>query len=80
MLSLIRRVAEQVEDVAVCGDLASDPDAAACSSASAYGELSATAPQVPLVKARLRRTSRSDEQTRAERALAAEARMRYAAC
>lgn len=71
VLALIRQVTAQVTDVAVCGDLASDPDAAALLTGLGVGELSATAPQVPLVKARLRRTARSDEQARAERALAA---------
>jgi phosphocarrier protein FPr len=71
VLALIRRVAEQVEEVAVCGDLASDPDAAALLTGLGVTELSATAPQVPLVKARLRRTSLAAETARAGRALAA---------
>jgi phosphocarrier protein FPr len=40
--------------VAVCGDLASDPQAAVLLAALGVTELSAVGPQVPLVKARLR--------------------------
>jgi phosphocarrier protein FPr len=40
--------------VAVCGDLASDPQAAVLLAALGVAELSAVGPQVPLVKARLR--------------------------
>ncbi|TDW88443.1 phosphocarrier protein HPr /phosphoenolpyruvate--protein phosphotransferase /dihydroxyacetone kinase DhaM subunit [Kribbella pratensis] len=40
--------------VAVCGDLASDPQAAVLLAALGVSELSAVGPQVPLVKARLR--------------------------
>jgi phosphocarrier protein FPr len=40
--------------VAVCGDLASDPDSAVLLAALGVQELSAVGPQVPLVKARLR--------------------------
>jgi phosphoenolpyruvate-protein phosphotransferase/dihydroxyacetone kinase phosphotransfer subunit len=43
--------------VAVCGDLASDPSAAALLVGLGVQELSAVGPQVPLVKARLRRIS-----------------------
>ncbi|MFG1623822.1 phosphoenolpyruvate--protein phosphotransferase [Kribbella sp. NPDC049227] len=41
--------------VAVCGDLASDPQAAVLLAALGVDELSAVGPQVPLVKERLRR-------------------------
>jgi phosphocarrier protein FPr len=42
--------------VAVCGDLASDPQAAVLLAALGVTELSAVGPQVPLVKARLRQS------------------------
>jgi phosphocarrier protein FPr len=42
--------------VAVCGDLASDPQAAVLLAALGVEELSAVGPQVPLVKARLRQS------------------------
>ncbi|TCN36917.1 phosphocarrier protein FPr [Kribbella orskensis] len=59
VLQLIDRVVRGVPagvEVAVCGDLASDPDAAALLAALGVHELSAVGPQVPLVKARLRQT------------------------
>ncbi|TDO54412.1 phosphocarrier protein FPr [Kribbella sp. VKM Ac-2527] len=43
--------------VAVCGDLASDPSAAALLVGLGVHELSAVGPQIPLVKARIRRIS-----------------------
>ncbi len=43
--------------VAVCGDLASDPDSAVLLAALGVQELSAVGPQVPLVKARLRQAN-----------------------
>lgn len=60
VLQLIDRVVRGVPagvEVAVCGDLASDPDAAALLAALGVHELSAVGPQVPLVKARLRKTN-----------------------
>jgi phosphocarrier protein FPr len=60
VLQLIDRVVRGVPagvEVAVCGDLASDPDAAALLAALGVHELSAVGPQVPLVKARLRQTN-----------------------
>jgi phosphocarrier protein FPr len=45
--------------VAVCGDLASDPQSAVLLAALGVHELSAVGPQVPLVKARLRQTDLS---------------------
>ncbi|WP_433023480.1 phosphoenolpyruvate--protein phosphotransferase [Kribbella sp. CA-294648] len=52
---VVREVPPGVE-VAVCGDLASDPDAAVLLAGLGVHELSAVGPQVPTVKARLRRT------------------------
>jgi len=45
--------------VAVCGDLASDPQSAVLLAALGVQELSAVGPQIPLVKARLRQTDLS---------------------
>jgi phosphocarrier protein FPr len=58
VLQLIDRVVHGVPpgvEVAVCGDLASDPEAAVLLAGLGIHELSAVGPQVPLVKARLRR-------------------------
>ncbi|MFG1907574.1 HPr family phosphocarrier protein [Kribbella sp. NPDC048928] len=49
--------------VAVCGDLASDPQAAVLLAALGVTELSAVGPQVPLVKARLRQADLSEVDT-----------------
>ncbi|WP_238174570.1 phosphoenolpyruvate--protein phosphotransferase [Kribbella kalugense] len=49
--------------VAVCGDLASDPQAAVLLAALGVTELSAVGPQVPLVKARLRQADLSQVDT-----------------
>ncbi|MEU4392011.1 phosphoenolpyruvate--protein phosphotransferase [Kribbella sp. NPDC023855] len=60
VLQLIDRVVRGVPEgleVAVCGDLASDPDAAVLLAGLGVHELSAVGPQVPTVKARLRRTN-----------------------
>ncbi|MEU4190440.1 phosphoenolpyruvate--protein phosphotransferase [Kribbella sp. NPDC026611] len=51
--------------VAVCGDLASDPQAAVLLAALGVTELSAVGPQVPLVKARLRQADLSQVNTAA---------------
>jgi phosphocarrier protein FPr len=51
--------------VAVCGDLASDPQAAVLLAALGVRELSAVGPQVPLVKARLRHADLSQVDTAA---------------
>ncbi|HEY3510795.1 MULTISPECIES: HPr family phosphocarrier protein [Kribbella] len=51
--------------VAVCGDLASDPQAAVLLAALGVTELSAVGPQVPLVKARLRQADLSQVDTAA---------------
>jgi phosphocarrier protein FPr len=51
--------------VAVCGDLASDPQAAVLLAALGVRELSAVGPQVPLVKARLRQADLSQVDTAA---------------
>jgi phosphocarrier protein FPr len=51
--------------VAVCGDLASDPQAAVLLAALGVSELSAVGPQVPLVKARLRQADLSGVDTAA---------------
>lgn len=60
VLGLIGRVCTDAGDhveVAVCGDLASDPDAAPLLAGLGVRELSAAAPAIPLVKARLRSSS-----------------------
>ncbi len=69
VLTLIRRVTDVVDDVAVCGDLAGDPDAAVLLAGLGVSELSAVGPQVPLVKARLRGVSLADARALAARAL-----------
>ncbi|WP_328526878.1 HPr family phosphocarrier protein [Kribbella sp. NBC_00359] len=51
--------------VAVCGDLASDPQSAVLLAALGVEELSAVGPQVPLVKARLRQAVLSEVDTAA---------------
>ncbi len=51
--------------VAVCGDLASDPQAAVLLAALGVSELSAVGPQVPLVKAQLRQADLSRVDTAA---------------
>ena len=51
--------------VAVCGDLASDPQAAVLLAALGVEELSAVGPQVPLVKARLRQAVLTEVDTAA---------------
>jgi phosphocarrier protein FPr len=59
VLQLIDHVVRGIPDgveVAVCGDLASDPQAAVLLAALGVQELSAVGPQVPSVKARLRQT------------------------
>jgi phosphoenolpyruvate-protein phosphotransferase/dihydroxyacetone kinase phosphotransfer subunit len=73
VLQLIDRVVRSVPagvEVAVCGDLASDPDAAVLLAGLGIHELSAVGPQVPLIKARLRRTDLSDAAGLAAEALA----------
>ncbi|GAA0950415.1 phosphoenolpyruvate--protein phosphotransferase [Kribbella koreensis] len=60
VLQLVDRVVRGVPDgveVAVCGDLASDPAAAAVLAGLGVHELSAVGPQVPTIKARLRQTN-----------------------
>ncbi len=73
VLQLIDRVVRGVPagvEVAVCGDLASDPDAAVLLAGLGIHELSAVGPQVPLVKARLRRADLKNASVRAVEALA----------
>lgn len=73
VLQLIDRVVRGVPDgveVAVCGDLASDPDAAVLLAGLGVHELSAVGPQVPVVKARLRQTDLTEAATHAAAALA----------
>jgi phosphocarrier protein FPr len=72
VLTLIKQVCDDVPSgttVAVCGDLASDPAAAVLLVGLGVRELSSVAAQVPLVKARLRRTSLADAQSLARNAL-----------
>lgn len=72
VLQLIDRVVRGVPagvEVAVCGDLASDPDAAVLLAALGVHELSAVGPQVPLVKARLRRADLKEASAKAAEAL-----------
>lgn len=69
VLTLIRRVTDVVDDVAVCGDLAGDPDAAVLLAGLGVTELSAVGPQVPLVKARLRETTLTAARALADQAL-----------
>jgi multiphosphoryl transfer protein len=66
---VVRGVPEGVE-VAVCGDLASDPEAAVVLAGLGVHELSAVGPQVPTVKARLRQINLADAATLAAAALA----------
>jgi multiphosphoryl transfer protein len=65
---VVRGVPTGVE-VAVCGDLASDPDAAVLLAGLGIHELSAVGPQVSLIKARLRRTTLTDAAKTATHAL-----------
>ena len=72
VLQLIDRVVRGVPsgvEVAVCGDLASDPDAAVLLAGLGVHELSAVGPQVPLIKARLRETTLSEAAKTAAHAL-----------
>jgi phosphocarrier protein FPr len=72
VLQLIDRVVRGVPDgveVAVCGDLASDPEAAVVLAGLGVHELSAVGPQVPTVKARLRQINLADAATLAAAAL-----------
>lgn len=72
VLQLIDRVVRGVPvgvEVAVCGDLASDPDAAVLLAGLGVHELSAVGPQVPQIKAALRRISLFDARTTAARSL-----------
>jgi len=69
VLALVRQVTDHVDDVAVCGDLASDPDAAVLLAGLGVHELSATGPRIPLVKARLRGISLANATDLATRAL-----------
>lgn len=73
VLQLIDRVVRGVPagvEIAVCGDLASDPDAAVLLAGLGVHELSAVGPQVPLIKARLRRADLRHASVRAVEALA----------
>ena len=65
---VVRNVPTGVE-VAVCGDLASSPDAAVLLAGLGIHELSAIGPQVPLIKSRLRRTNLAEAATLAAHAL-----------
>jgi phosphoenolpyruvate-protein phosphotransferase len=65
---VVRNVPTGVE-VAVCGDLASSPDAAVLLAGLGIHELSAVGPQIPLIKSRLRRTNLTDAKQTAVRAL-----------
>jgi phosphocarrier protein FPr len=72
VLELVARVCAEVGEkttVAVCGDLASEPDAAALLVGLGVRELSAVAAAVPMVKARLRSTSVVEAESLAARAL-----------
>lgn len=72
VLRLIERVVREVPDgveVAVCGDLASDPEAVGLLAGLGVRELSAVGPQVAIIKARLRQLSLADARAVAERAL-----------
>jgi phosphocarrier protein FPr len=72
VLQLIDRVVRGVPlgvEVAVCGDLASDPDAAVLLAGLGIRELSAVGPQVPLIKSRLRQTDLADAAKTAAQAL-----------
>jgi multiphosphoryl transfer protein len=75
VLRLVHTVCTEVAEgvrVAVCGDAASDPAAAALLIGLGVEELSATAATVPDVKARLRESSLTDLQDLAGRALRCE--------
>lgn len=72
VLSVIRRVCDEVPrhvEVAVCGDLASRPEAAALLVGLGARELSAVGPAVPAVKAAVRASSLGCAQTLAQAAL-----------
>ncbi|GAA1636340.1 phosphoenolpyruvate--protein phosphotransferase [Kribbella alba] len=72
VLQLIDRVVRGVPlgvEVAVCGDLASDPDAAVLLAGLGIRELSAVGPQVPIIKSRLRQTSLAEAAKTAAQAL-----------
>lgn len=72
VLQLIDRVVRDVPpgvEVAVCGDLASDPEAAVLLAGLGVHELSAVGPQVPLVKARLRQADLTEVAATAAQAL-----------
>lgn len=72
VLQLIDRVVRGVPagvEVAVCGDLASDPDAAVLLAGLGVHELSAIGPQIPTIKARLRKTSLANATALATKAL-----------
>ncbi|WP_020391807.1 phosphoenolpyruvate--protein phosphotransferase [Kribbella catacumbae] len=72
VLQLIDRVVRGVPagvEVAVCGDLASDPDAAVLLAGLGVHELSAVGPQVPTIKARLRKTNLANATKLAAKAL-----------
>nr|WP_272952573.1 phosphoenolpyruvate--protein phosphotransferase [Kribbella amoyensis] len=72
VLQLIATVVSSVPagvEVAVCGDLASDPAAASLLVGLGVQELSAVGPQVPLVKAKLRRLAYADAAALATEAL-----------
>jgi phosphocarrier protein FPr len=74
VLELVSKVCAGVAapaSVAVCGDLASDPDAAMLLIGLGVRELSAVGAAVPLVKARLRQVSLRTAQDLAAKALAA---------
>ncbi len=72
VIQLIDRVVRGVPagvEVAVCGDLASDPDAAVLLAGLGVHELSAVGPLVPTIKARLRKTDLADAAVLAAKAL-----------
>jgi phosphocarrier protein FPr len=72
VLQLIDRVVRGVPlgvEVAVCGDLASDPDAAVLLAGLGIRELSAVGPQVPTIKSRLRQTNLAEAAKTAAQAL-----------
>jgi len=72
VLQLIDRVVRNAPEdvhVAVCGDLASDPDGAALLVGLGVRELSAVGPQVPQIKARVRQLTFEDSARTAANAL-----------
>lgn len=74
VLALIHRVVSDVGehvDVAVCGDLASDPGGAVLLVGLGVDELSVVGPQVPIVKQRLRQVRLDDARHLAAQALQA---------